>query len=758
MASKKQYTYSSLSKLINFNENQLIKINNIDVPKKDIIIISFLGPARIGKSTLLNCFLSFILNENIQSFKCSSSSKSHCTSGVDMVYLESDTKTIILLDVQGLDFQDSSNDCKLMLFVYMISNIIIYNERGFLTNKVLSSLQSLTCLLTFIDKNNDFNKPELIFRTSDIDDESDFDSIENLNDLLSDTKHDQYTNTRKSIKKLFSNIKSFHTFTLDRDVKRIIDKENNYFKFLDQENNFKDFCSKIFNIIDTKSNNSVINNIDTIIEQINSNQNIDFKIFDLTYSQALLSILEWKESKQFESILIMPVIDGTQENYDENIQPIIDNYRDIMNEYDMNFKLTTPKIKLEQEQEIRSKFDNFINECKKISKSKSDEIMTQFFNDCKETKIATTIVSELFRCQCGGYGESSRRSRTRPMCKGHETITYIPNPNYIKSKKITLISYCDIVKQIDSEYDVLYTKIKNVKCLTRTINDSIRFIEKIKYKILNKILREYNEFLKMQEEQINRNIQNMNIYIDEESYKLIIYAKIIDTSFDTLIQMILDSLNKIIIDAWNGIYIDITYNLLNENITIETGPKYDLLFYILTEINNKDLMKNIFKYELTDKENLISEIKKYFYTQYQEQFELERKKILVSELKEIQKTNICVLVNFSNIKTVQDNYKITKELCDKLIQAGNKVQFLDIFEIIQPFISNNIAHSGSSILRRYIFLVNEYKIHEILTESDFNIKYKDVIAFYNNKYKHDRDINYECICHLINALFTINIK
>ena len=62
MASKTQYTCSSLSKLINFNENQLIKINNIDIPKKDIIIISFLGPARIGKSTLLNCFLSFILN------------------------------------------------------------------------------------------------------------------------------------------------------------------------------------------------------------------------------------------------------------------------------------------------------------------------------------------------------------------------------------------------------------------------------------------------------------------------------------------------------------------------------------------------------------------------------------------------------------------------------------------------------------------------------------------------------------------------
>ena len=42
-ASKKSYTCSTLLKLINFNENQLIKINNINIPKKELIIISFLG-------------------------------------------------------------------------------------------------------------------------------------------------------------------------------------------------------------------------------------------------------------------------------------------------------------------------------------------------------------------------------------------------------------------------------------------------------------------------------------------------------------------------------------------------------------------------------------------------------------------------------------------------------------------------------------------------------------------------------------------
>jgi hypothetical protein len=78
---------------------------NID-PNKELVVISFLGKARIGKSTLINCFLSLLNNSNTRLFNTSNSSKEHCTSGIDILKIENNSKIIILLDIQGLDFED----------------------------------------------------------------------------------------------------------------------------------------------------------------------------------------------------------------------------------------------------------------------------------------------------------------------------------------------------------------------------------------------------------------------------------------------------------------------------------------------------------------------------------------------------------------------------------------------------------------------------------------------------------------------------
>ena len=723
-ASKKSYTCSTLSKLIDFNENQLIKINNINIPKKELIIISFLGPARIGKSTLLNCFLSFILNENFKKFNTSSTSKGHITMGVDMVYLESDTKTIILLDVQGLDFQDSSNDCKLMLFVYMISNIIIYNERGFLTNKVLSSLQSLTCLLTFIDKNNDFNKPELIFRTSDIDDESDFDSIENLNDLLSDTKHDQYTNTRKSIKKLFSNIKSFPTFILDKFEKKIIDKENNYFKFLDQENNFKDFCSKIFNIINTKSNNPIINNIDTIIEQINSNQNIDFKIFDLTYSQALLSIKTWEDSIDYSKLSIS-VIDGTQGNYDTYIQPIIDYYTSVMKEYDLKFKLTTPEIKLEQEKRIRSKFDNFINKAITESELKSNNIMKSWLERIKHDFIFT-----------------------------------------IKFDKLADV----ILAQLNNNYILLKDNIYTINCLTSTINTQLDYFKSRKIELKDKITELYNDFIEKENLIINDEIDLINEFIILETEQLMDDTTKITIHFDTLIENIVTRFIKQNIETWKNKYIKKEYNLLTGFIKDFIDPSndhrqyYSLLDKICNKINKDKLLNHIFSNDtfgtfginVNNSKTSICEYIKSYFDKKQDEFEDKRKEILQDELNEIQEHKE---LDYDYIKILK-HYEEIKKLYDELISAGNNVKFLDILGTIIEYFKYmnkkniNIECEKHRILSRYVFIVNNLDMHYINIESEFNELYNDILVFYNHKFENDLMINYECVSKIIDILFT----
>jgi GTPase Era involved in 16S rRNA processing len=171
------YEYDSETESSDF-ETEIISIDSLnnDFTKLDkpLKIISFLGNARIGKSTLLNCYVSNKINRNTKIFNTSKSLEQHCTSGIDMLCLEMSDYYLILLDVQGLDLNDSKDDCKLMLFIYMISNLIIFNPKTILDNTVLSSLQSLTSIITYIpDIESKTTKPSLLFRPRDIDQESD---------------------------------------------------------------------------------------------------------------------------------------------------------------------------------------------------------------------------------------------------------------------------------------------------------------------------------------------------------------------------------------------------------------------------------------------------------------------------------------------------------------------------------------------------------------------------------------------------------
>ena len=241
---------------------------------KELVVISFLGNARIGKSTLMNCFVSNLTKSNIKVFTTSITKTGHCTSGIDILTIQTENKTIVLLDVQGFDFGDSKDDCKIMLFVFMISNIIVYNQKGILTNSVLSSFQALTSLVVHI-KDTDI-KPQLLFRSIDIDydkdaDEEDYEPENNLNDMLDDKREDQYTSVRKSIKKLFTSIKCSPTFSIDKHEKKLLNA-NKFIEFMDlQDNNFSNFCNNLLEQIDsspTHNPSTFINKVQTAIQQI----------------------------------------------------------------------------------------------------------------------------------------------------------------------------------------------------------------------------------------------------------------------------------------------------------------------------------------------------------------------------------------------------------------------------------------------------------------------------------------------------------
>ena len=386
------------SKFINIKQaklNLLDEISDLNL-NKELVVVSFLGKARIGKSTLMNCFVSHLSDSNLKIFNTSNSVKEHCTSGIDFLSIETETKTILLLDIQGLDFKDSKDDCKLMLFVFMISNIIIYNEKGILTNSVLSSFQALTSLVTHIKDNQ--IKPNLIFRSIDVDSElEDYDPTENLTDMLSEDRTDQYTNVRKSITKLFATINSKPTYSIEKREKQLLNS-NDFVSFMNnEENGFKLFCNYLIDQINSspKHNPSkFIERVKIVIDQINSNKKIDCKIFDLTSAQSEIAIRDWEEKEINSSKYNEITVDGSQLMYELNVIPIINYRNDILDKFDKLFSMATPSIRDERRDKIKNKFDTVINNATSKAKQISFDALTIIYNDMLQIKSTSEKFSE----------------------------------------------------------------------------------------------------------------------------------------------------------------------------------------------------------------------------------------------------------------------------------------------------------------------------------------------------------------------------
>ena len=249
---KKEKT--SLIKIINNKLEIKNIINNIEKYKDDEIkVVSIIGSPKMGKSALLNIILSKYGYNNI--FPTSKSSTHHCTIGIDYFYVPS--LKIVFCDVQGLNHEHSSNDPKLLLVTYLMSDIIIFTEPKMLNKNTLQTLSPLSSFKTYldaqqIDENNGY--PSLIFRISDF--TLNCHPQDNLAELLFEN-NDQHKNLIINIKKLFKDIKAFKTEQLERKELKMLDA-NNFSEILEiAENGFNDFISKLNEELDkiTSKNN-----------------------------------------------------------------------------------------------------------------------------------------------------------------------------------------------------------------------------------------------------------------------------------------------------------------------------------------------------------------------------------------------------------------------------------------------------------------------------------------------------------------------
>lgn len=278
-------------KLISFDENNKIVFNNIlnsfNNLESKCIVLSMIGCARVGKSTFINGFLSYLFNKNIHFVKTTNGGD-HCTIGIDYInfpYNQENNNVpaqIIILDCQGLMYEDSKNDDKMLSIIYSLSDIIVYHDTGIINNQTLNALTSLCLVADQIKDNSDAKeiKPMLFFRMRDYDLECSPDKI--IQKTFKKQK-DQYDKVRGAINKLFPVIGAIFTDPLGKKEKKEL-SNGNYMSILnDNEYGFNNAYNEILQCIQNiniKTVGSLCKHANTVVAQINDNAKISFNDYD----------------------------------------------------------------------------------------------------------------------------------------------------------------------------------------------------------------------------------------------------------------------------------------------------------------------------------------------------------------------------------------------------------------------------------------------------------------------------------------------
>lgn len=294
-------------------------------------VISIMGKARMGKSTFLNAIVSHLTKQSAAPFKAQDSDE-HCTRGIDSYYLAS--HNLLLLDSQGLDYEDASHDPLLLLFLYLVSDLIIFNENRRLENGALKLLEPICAFTNYLDIDT-VMKPKLYFRIFDSDVK---DAQKNLEKVMG-TYNDQYQSIRNSIKHLFDpDLKLIKTEALDRPAKMMLDHEMYTDLLAETSIGFSKAIQQILQGAESMTKKTLLDKIPELVHKINTNQEITIEKLDVVKLQAENDIHKWIQD-MIPSEMYAPIsVTGTQTSYDEQVEPRKQKKKQILAAFTKRFK------------------------------------------------------------------------------------------------------------------------------------------------------------------------------------------------------------------------------------------------------------------------------------------------------------------------------------------------------------------------------------------------------------------------------------
>ena len=382
---------TSVLPFVKFIDN---KLTLDDVPldtMTDVKVVSILGKARMGKSTFLNAVVSKVTQENHTVFATQGGIE-HCTYGIDYCFIPE--KKLLLLDSQGLANGDARHDPALLLFLYMVSDAIVFNDSKILQNEALKLIEPVCAFMTYIEDLDAIVKPSLIFRLSDA--ELVKDTQKNLDNVMA-SHPDQYQSIRESITHLFKTpLTLVKTELLDRKEKALLES-GEYLQLLSESEN--GFNSAIQHILTTLASSEprpgIMSRLPQIIENINTNQKIKIEKLDIVAMVADKDILEWVA--EIDPALYAPIpVDGTQASYDELVEPRKKKRTALMASFRRRFKGVPDSIREKHLVSFAAKLNDPIQKAILKSEEKATGILQSFLTKANEERTLPVIQSSSY--------------------------------------------------------------------------------------------------------------------------------------------------------------------------------------------------------------------------------------------------------------------------------------------------------------------------------------------------------------------------
>ena len=343
--------------LIHFDGTKL-KLVADNLPKTPVKIISIIGKARMGKSSFLNALVSKYRQENYNIFTTQQGIE-HCTLGIDYCYIPE--KNIMILDSQGLAHGDARHDPALLLFIYLVSNVVVFNDSRMLQNEALRLIEPICTFTQYIDLDT-YEKPTLVFRISDGDEIKD--AKQNLMNAMAHHE-DQYNSIRESIENVFASPLTLLTTDTPSKEERNFLASHDYLELLSRKDNqFDATITEIMRMVEgLEIREDIIKKIPEFVSSINNNEQIKIEKLDIVSLTHNNDILQWLNKVPAELKTDIKV-DGTQATYEQNVVTRQAAVKKIKTEFTKKFKAISDTIKKGHRATLDAELDRPIEKAK----------------------------------------------------------------------------------------------------------------------------------------------------------------------------------------------------------------------------------------------------------------------------------------------------------------------------------------------------------------------------------------------------------